>query len=82
MSKPKSIGTILPTAASIRSSDLFAKREAAYRESIAAKELKGLNRRVVSGEVRYYDTFDQYAIVSRNGKILWFAVTTDGDIRI
>jgi hypothetical protein len=37
---------------------------------------------VVGGEVRYYDTTDQYAIVSRQGTILWFGVTADGDKRI
>jgi hypothetical protein len=37
---------------------------------------------VVGGEVRYYDTTDQYAIVSREGKVLWFQVTPKGDFRI
>lgn len=64
----KTIGTVLPTKASLA--------------CIADKELKGCTRRVVGGEVRYYDTTDQYAIVSRQGKVLWFAVTPDGDYRI
>jgi hypothetical protein len=78
----KQIGTVLPTAASIKCSNEFAKREFTEREAIANRELKGCDRKVVGGEVRYYDTTDQYAIVSRQGKVLWFAVTPDGDFRI
>ena len=82
--KMKTLGTILPNAKTFRLNDEFAKREAAGKARVAASspELKGCTRRVVGGEVRYYDTADQYAIVSRQGAILWFAVTADGDRRI
>jgi hypothetical protein len=76
------LGTILPTRESLRLADQMAKREALAKEKIAAVELRGCERRVVGGEVRYYDTADQYAIVSSAGKVLWFAVTADGDFRI
>ena len=76
------LGTILPTAESLANSEAFYRRDIKARESIAKVELRGCERRVVGGEVRYYDTTDQYAIVSRQGKILWFAVTADGDFRI
>ncbi len=78
----KMIGTVLPTADTIRLNNEYAKRDAAKRESVASKELAGCDRRVIGGEVRYYDTADQYAIVSRQGRVLWFAVTEDGDVRI
>jgi hypothetical protein len=76
------LGTILPNGRQLAAADKFADRESKVRQLIGDKELKGCDRRVVGGEVRYYDTTDQYAIVSRQGKILWFVVTADGDKRI
>lgn len=80
----KTIGTVIPTARDFAINNAFAKRESADKARIAAAtpELTNCDRRVVGGEVRYYDTADQYAIVSRQGKVLWFAVTADGDRRI
>jgi hypothetical protein len=80
--KPKMIGTVLPTAADIALTNRWASRQQAEQGAIARRELQGTDRRVVGGEVRYYDTIDQYAIVSRAGKVLWFAVRPDGDYRI
>ena len=65
--------------------DAVADREAARRHRLslmAHPELRQCDRRCVCGEVRYYDTTDQYAIVSRQGRVLWFAVRPDGDVRI
>ena len=76
------LGTILPNAKQLAAADNVADQQAKARNEFGDKELKGCDRRVVGGEVRYYDTTDQYAIVSRQGKILWFAVTADGDRRI
>lgn len=80
----KQLGTVLPDASTYRLADEFAKRQAAKKSRIAASsaELASCTRRIVGGEVRYYDTVDQYAIVSRQGAVLWFAVTPDGDRRI
>ena len=78
----KTIGTVLPTAASLKASDAHAKQVAKTIEQIASKKLKGCERRIVGGEVRYYDTTDQYAIVNSQGKVLWFQVTADGDYQI
>ena len=80
----KTMGTVMPTARDFAINNAFAKREAANKARIASStpELKTCDRRVVGGEVRYYDTADQYAIVSRQGTVLWFAVTADGDRRI
>jgi hypothetical protein len=80
----KTLGTVLPTQRDIDLTNSWAKRQAAERARIAdvTPELKNCERRIVGGEVRYYDTADQYAIVSRQGKVLWFAVSADGDRRI
>ena len=82
--KTTTLGTILPTAKSLRMSDEFARREAERKDGIAKGDTRliGCTRRVVGGEVRYYDTTDQYAIVARTGKVIWFAVRPDGDYRI
>jgi len=79
-----SLGTILPTASSMEQNKLFADAQRKMKDRVAthSPELRGTTRRVVGGEVRYYDTTDQYAIVSRSGKVLWFAVTPNGDFRI
>lgn len=75
-------GTILPTKESLACNDRYAARVRREQNEIASRHLTGCERRIVGGEVRYYDTTDQYAIVSRQGLILWFAVTPDGDYRI
>ena len=80
--EPQKLGTILPTASILAAGDRAADRADRDRERVANRELSHCERRVVGGEVRYYDTTDQYAIVSRQGKVLWFAVTADGDFRI
>jgi hypothetical protein len=64
------LGTVLPTPATIRAANATDPR------------LRNCDRRVVRGEVRYYDTTDQYAIVSRDGEVLWFQVHRKGDFRI
>lgn len=76
------LGTILPTRQSLSAGDAHADRMEHRRLAIGDRELAHLDRRVVGGEVRYYDTTDQYAIVSRQGQIIWFAVRPDGDYRI
>ena len=78
------IGTVLPNANTFKINDAFKKREDKEKARVASltPELNNCDRRVVGGEVRYYDTADQYAIVSRQGKVLWFAVSLDGDRRI
>ena len=55
---------------------------AKQRERFGDRELAGCEKRIVGGEVRWYDTTDQYAIVSRAGKVIWFQVTANGDYRI
>lgn len=80
--KAKHVGTVLPTAESLACDNAYADRVERLRETVAARELSGCDRRIVGGEVRYYDTADQYGIVSRAGRVLWFQVTDCGDVRI
>ncbi len=78
------LGTVLPTRESLARSSAVHRDTVARQERVAATapELRGCSMRIVGGECRYYDTADQYAIVSRQGKVLWFAVRNDGDYRI
>jgi hypothetical protein len=76
------IGTVLPTRESLARADAHAAKMARGREAIGQRTLPHCERRVVGGEVRYYDTIDQYAVVSRQGAVLWFQVREDGDYRI
>jgi hypothetical protein len=76
------LGTILPTAKTLALDDKHAEAMRRRTDAIGKRELGHCERRVVGGEVRYYDTTDQYAVVSRQGTILWFAVREDGDYRI
>jgi hypothetical protein len=75
------LGTILPTADSIAADNSYAKQVEQMKLQVANKELKGLDKRVVGNETRYYKTLNNYAIVSQSGKILWFVVKSDGDYR-
>ncbi len=75
------LGTICPTIASLAKADAHADKQAAKHDAIG-RTLSNCERRVVGGEVRYYDTTDQYAIVARSGAVIWFAVRPDGDYRI
>jgi hypothetical protein len=80
--KMRQLGTILPTPESLARDDAFADREARKREQQGDRELANCTKRVVGGEIRWYAAPDRYAIVSRRGKILWFRVTSDGDMRV
>lgn len=76
------LGTILPTRKSLEAGDRFAAKVAAEKDRIGRRTLPHCTRKVVGGEVRYYDTTDQYAIVNRQGQVIWFQVREDGDYRI
>lgn len=76
------LGTILPDPKKMAMADAHADKMARRRDAFGSRELAHCTRKVVGGEVRYYDTTDQYAIVSRQGKVLWFASGPDGDRRI
>lgn len=76
------LGTILPTKDSLNRADAHADKMARQRERYGDSQLQGCTKRIVGGEVRWYDTTDQYAIVGRDGQVKWFQVTPDGDVRI
>lgn len=74
------LGTILPTAASIAATDRHASAVEQLKRSTARKY--GLDKhetRIVGGETRYYVYPTYYAIVNRSGKVLWFNETAGGD---
>jgi hypothetical protein len=78
----QTLGTILPTRKSLAAD----KREYAAQQVRMEKvrctspELKGLERRKVGMEVRFYNGENQYAIVAQRGThaILWFHRRADG----
>jgi hypothetical protein len=78
----KQLGTILPTREGLVKADAFADARAAQADTTGRKMFPGCERRVVGGEVRYYDTTNRYAIIGRNGQAKWFRVTPSGDYRI
>lgn len=73
------IGTVLPTAKSLKASDRYAKDVATRQQTVGRSELAGCEQRTVGGEVRYYTTSDRYAIVGRDLTVRWFMVRADGD---
>lgn len=77
----KQLGSVLPTAASIKCNNDYAKRVAAENVKFAAKALPGIVPRNVRGELRYYKTETLYAIVSTISRntVRWFEVRADGD---
>lgn len=77
------LGTILPTPSQLRKADKHADKMRQESLRIAAKELSGLERRVVDGEVRYYKTAAIYTpAVCRGGTRRWFETRADGDYAI
>lgn len=78
----RSLGTILPTADSIRQSEEFARQQEAMKDDVAKRQFPGVTPRIVGLEKRYYVLPDRYAIVGSSGRVLWFEVRSDGDYRI
>jgi hypothetical protein len=76
MAAPKMIGTVLPTQSSLKSTELYASKVATMQERIG-KRIGG-KRRVVGGEVRWYKTETEFAVVSRDGQAKWFEIREDG----
>lgn len=72
----KMIGTVLPTAKSIKLNNDYAKKVAAKQEQVG-KRIGG-TRRIVGGEVRWYKTSTEFAVVSRDGQVKWFEIREDG----
>lgn len=79
----KNLGTIIATPKQMRDSDRHfdALKSKALKE--AAVELAGLEKRTVSGEVRFYKTETIYTpAVKRGGVRRWFETRKDGDYAI
>lgn len=71
------LGTILPTVASLLASDDWHdKNEQAKRKIAEAHKLGPATR--IDGELRYIHG-KKYAVVSRSLRVLWFLSTPEGD---
>jgi len=79
----KKIGTILPTAKSIKANRAFSQRERTAKQTAAFNHgLTQYEKRNVHGEERYYKTATLYAVIKRNMEPAWFEVREDGEYRI
>lgn len=77
---PTTLGTILPTAASLAAADANAYKIERRKLTIAARAgLDKYPQRVIGRETRYYLSPSMYAIVGRSGKVLCFAEMAGGD---
>ena len=72
------LGTILPTRESLAKDDAWHRARMRENESIARRNLAGLDKRTEQGETRHYDGQDKYAVVTLNGDIKWFERRADG----
>ena len=69
---PRMIGTILPTAASLRADDEYAARDRKDRKKAGQTLLGQYECRTIGGEMRYYDGADAYAVIGRDMLPRWF----------
>jgi hypothetical protein len=73
----KTIGTVLPTAKSLKATKAYAKNLKNEQDKVA-KELKGLRKVNEDGETRFYKGDNVYAVIGRDLKIKWFEKRADG----
>ena len=78
--KLKPLGTVLPTRKSLLAGDRHYAAQMGLNAEFAAEHLAKCDRKVVGGEVRYYEG-NKYAVVSSQ-KAKWFEVRADGDYPI
>ena len=71
---PRMIGTVLPTAASLRASNEYAARDRKERQQAGRKLLSQYECRTVGGELRYYDGANAYAVIGRDMLPRWFVL--------
>ncbi len=74
---PPKLGTILPTAASLKADADYGRRDRATRARIAAE--RGLRGGVVVGTETQYHAGNVYRIVGRDGRVRVFEKSSDGD---
>ena len=80
----KALGTIFATPKQLDAADRRAEITLGQALLAAEKELAGMSRRIVGGEVRYYKTDALYtpAPIRSGGVRRWFEVRADGDYPI
>ena len=77
------LGTVWPTQAQLAAADAHSDKMQAAAFASAARELAGMDKRTVGGEVRYYKTATIYTpAVKRGGVRRWFEVRADGEYAI
>lgn len=73
------LGTILPTAKSLRMADAHAARIADQCAQVGKSKLAGCKIKRLGRETRYYSSPYRYAVVDRSMTVRWFDVREDGD---
>jgi len=77
------LGTVWPTKVQLAAADAHSDKIKAAALADAEKELSGMDKRTVGGEVRYYKTETIYTpAVKRGGVRRWFESRKDGDYAI
>ena len=79
--RPKALGTVLPTAASLALSDAWAASQFRLNSNVAAAKLANFAQCKVGGESRYYASATRYATVTGQ-RVRWFEVRHDGDYAV
>lgn len=79
--RPKALGSVLPTAASLALSDAWAASQARLNANVAAAKLANCATCTVGGEYRYYASVTRYATVTGQ-RVRWFEVRHDGDCAV
>ena len=73
----QTIGTVLPTRKSLKATEQYATKIATIQEK-KGQTIKGVTRRIVCGEVRWYKSEVEFAVVSKTGEVKWFEIREDG----
>jgi len=74
----KSLGTILPTPASLAAGDRAFEAQERRNAGIGARAFPGIVPRREQGEYRYYTACNRFAVVGSSGRVLWFEIRPDG----
>lgn len=79
--KTMPLGTIFPSIESLSQNDTHCDKQKLSAEHFG-NNLNGTTKKVVKGEVRFYLNSAKYAVVSRELKVKWFEVRSNGDYAV
>lgn len=68
----KQLGTVFANEEQLQRMDKAARKQEIARKEKGKELFSNLERREEGGEIRYYKTETEYAIIGRAGRPLWF----------